>query len=177
MPTTYSCNVCGKSTFKTNNRLMKHMRIHSNQRPFSCQICKKEYNASSSLKAHQRMAHNMNNSENAAAAAAAANGTNAASLLQCTICKKTFVKPYHLSVHMNTVHDNERPFACPHCSYRFSTSSKLSAHVRSMHTDQQSGGNNTAISTTNASATTVQLVVSSTDTVGPASTASTSDAE
>lgn len=161
---------------------MKHMRIHSNQRPFSCQICKKEYNASSSLKAHQRMAHgqNMNNSENAAA-----NGTNAASLLQCTICKKTFVKPYHLSVHMSTVHNAERPNGCPYCSYRFSTSSKLSAHVRSMHADQQGGGNNSVGSTASTTATaltaatnTSTLVVGSIDTVGHTSTnASTSDAE
>lgn len=81
--TLYSCSVCNKSTFKTNARLLKHMRIHSNQQPFACEICQKVYNASSSLRTHQRMVHNMvakssteNGGGNAAVVAATTNATN-----------------------------------------------------------------------------------------------------
>lgn len=177
---TYTCNVCGKSSFKTNNRLMKHMRIHSNSRPFACEICKKEYNASSSLKAHQRMTHNMNSGGDMATTGgngtggtmAGGNGTNAAavaaanSALQCTICAKTFAKPYHLTVHMNTVHDKDRPHPCPHCSYRFSTSSKLSAHVRSAHAEPANtaaavGGAGTIMVT--STTPTIQISISNAD--------------
>lgn len=64
--TLYSCSVCNKSTFKTEHRLKKHMRIHRNEQPFSCDICHKVYNASSSLKTHQRMAHGgVTNQQNA----------------------------------------------------------------------------------------------------------------
>lgn len=177
-PATYSCNVCGKSSFKTNNRLMKHMRIHSNSRPFACEICKKEYNASSSLKAHQRMTHNMTSSGEVVAtggngtiavSTVGVNGTNAPattvinSALQCSICAKTFLKPYHLTVHMNTVHDKDRPHPCSQCSYRFSTQSKLSAHVRSAHTEPTAAAAGAGTIMVTSTTPTIQISINSTD--------------
>lgn len=143
--TFYSCSVCNKSTFKTQHRLMKHMRIHNNEQPFQCEICQKVYNASSSLKSHQRMAHNMNNNNSG-------NGIDTASVnnqasLTCTICNKSFLKSCHLTVHMKTVHNNERQYACQYCSYRFSMQSKLSAHIRQAHSNVETLTPPTALTT------------------------------
>lgn len=114
--TLYSCSVCNKSTFKTEHRLKKHMRIHRNEQPFSCDICHKVYNASSSLKTHQRMVHGgVTNNSLAQAAVANTNQTNdnmdktcddseAEGLVQCSICLKTFTKLQQLNVHMSTAH-------------------------------------------------------------------------
>lgn len=112
--TLYSCSVCNKSTFKTEHRLRKHMRIHRNEQPFSCDICHKVYNASSSLKTHQRQVHG-GLTNNTAATNAATNQTNdnmekqsddptIDAPVQCSICLKSFAKAQQLNLHMSTVH-------------------------------------------------------------------------
>lgn len=151
--TLYSCSVCNKSTFKTNARLLKHMRIHSNQQPFACEICQKVYNASSSLRTHQRMVHNMvakSSNENGgnAVVATATNVTNNASSvssnasanndnaiieggLQCSLCERSFSTTNQLTTHMNAVHSkDQRQYACQYCNYRFVSSAKLATHVK-----------------------------------------------
>lgn len=124
------------------------MRIHRNEQPFSCNICQKVYNAMSSLKTHQRMAHRdvLANSvggvtstatttiDNGAASVVSttttiADSTNETGPVQCGVCSKTFTKVHQLNVHM-TVHDKSRPLACEYCTYRFSTTAKLNAHVK-----------------------------------------------
>lgn len=148
-------SVCNKSTFKTEHRLKKHMRIHRNEQPFSCNICHKVYNAMSSLKTHQRMAHRdvtttasgssvgtagvattitqtIDNGAGTAIGSTAStiiDSANETGQVQCPECNKTFSKPHQLSVHM-TVHDKNRPLGCDYCTYRFSTTAKLNAHVK-----------------------------------------------
>lgn len=154
--TLYSCSVCNKSTFKTNARLLKHMRIHSNQQPFACEICQKVYNASSSLRTHQRMVHNMvaksgsnENGGNAVVAAATNNASSVSSSassaaasakndnaiieggLQCSICERSFSTTNLLTTHMNTVHSkDEQRYTCQYCNYRFVSAAKLATHVK-----------------------------------------------
>lgn len=113
--TLYSCSVCNKSTFKTNARLLKHMRIHSNQQPFACEICQKVYNASSSLRTHQRMVHNMvaksSSNENGgnAVAAAATNTTNNASSVSSSASAKNDNAIIDHRDHVNAVHSKDQP--------------------------------------------------------------------
>lgn len=118
--TLYSCSVCNKSTFKTNARLLKHMRIHSNQQPFACEICQKVYNASSSLRTHQRMVHNMvaksSSNENGGnvVAAAATNTTNNASSVSSSGSAKNDNAIIDHRDHVNTVHSKDQPrYICP----------------------------------------------------------------
>lgn len=123
--TLYSCSVCNKSTFKTEHRLRKHMRIHRNEQPFSCDICHKVYNASSSLKTHQRQVHGGVTNSTSATNVTASNQTSdnmdksatgvdeqtvidgggvVEATAQCSICLKTFAKAQQLNVHMSTAH-------------------------------------------------------------------------
>lgn len=43
--------MCGKAFGKTSD-LMRHYRIHSGERPFSCNRCGRDFNLKSSLKLH-----------------------------------------------------------------------------------------------------------------------------
>lgn len=108
------------------------MRIHRNEQPFSCNICHKVYNASSSLKTHQRMVHaGANNST--VVTTTATTVTNAANTLnqtmdnssgiienngqtkivndaghiQCSVCNKTFTKTQQLIAHMKSAHGDD----------------------------------------------------------------------
>lgn len=52
---------------------------------------------------------------------------------QCTICPKSFGNAYGLTVHMKTVHSDDRKFRCPYCEKTYKTSSVLKTHIRAMH--------------------------------------------
>ncbi|KAF5283996.1 hypothetical protein FQR65_LT13630 [Abscondita terminalis] len=54
----YFCHVCPKSYF-TNDKLQKHIRTHTGERPFSCHVCEKKFIDKSYVKQHLRTAHNI----------------------------------------------------------------------------------------------------------------------
>lgn len=126
------------------------MRIHRNEQPFSCNICHKVYNAMSSLKTHQRMAHRDVTAASGAVSTTSASVTSIdnggasivsttttiadstgaeANAVLCPVCNKAFSKPHLMSAHM-AVHDKNRPLACQYCSYRFNSTAKMNVHMR-----------------------------------------------
>ena len=50
----------------------------------------------------------------------------------CMFCCKSFPSVWHLTRHMRT-HTGERPFPCPHCSYRANQKPSLTRHILSIH--------------------------------------------
>lgn len=46
------CKECGKS-FKTNYKLMEHMRRHTGERPFKCSTCEKDFRSKIGLAQHE----------------------------------------------------------------------------------------------------------------------------
>lgn len=87
-----SCKICGKQ-YKHKNYLRKHMRsVHSQERPFSCNIdgCEWTFAYSQCLKRHQARRHGMVTNRNA-----------------CPICSKEFPdSTYHLKRHLKSHANN-----------------------------------------------------------------------
>ena len=52
----YECDVCEKR-FRQSGGLKSHMRIHTNEKPYECDVCEKRFTQASNLKRHKRTQH------------------------------------------------------------------------------------------------------------------------
>lgn len=104
-----SCQVCGKN-FLDENRLRKHEKLHSADRPFACEICSKAFTTHAHLKEHLKIHTGFKP-------------------YRCEMCGKSFIRAPDLKKH-ERVHSNERPFSCQMCDKAFKHKSHLKDHER-----------------------------------------------
>lgn len=90
----YECQVC-KKKFTQSGHLLSHTRMHTNHRPYECKYCNKSFTQSGHLNNHERL-------------------HSGERPYQCTVCAKRFTQSGHLSNHLR-LHSGERPFECQVC--------------------------------------------------------------
>ncbi|SBT31031.1 krox-like protein. putative [Plasmodium ovale wallikeri] len=104
-----TCNVC--NMIFANKKLMKRhlMSVHSDSRPYKCEMCTKTYKRSDHLKKHI-LTHKDNKEK---------------IKYTCLICEISFDTPKELRTH------KIRHYTCPYenCSYSYSTISKMKYHL------------------------------------------------
>uniref|UniRef100_A0A3B5LS68 C2H2-type domain-containing protein n=1 Tax=Xiphophorus couchianus TaxID=32473 RepID=A0A3B5LS68_9TELE len=126
----YPCELCDKS-FSKKSYLARHIRVHGDERPFPCDLCGRTFRHSSNL-AHHRKAHTF--SEHSSLANHLTTHTDEKPY-PCELCHKSFNKRSYLARHIR-VHGDERPFPCDFCGKTFRHSSNLSEHRRTHATDE-----------------------------------------
>lgn len=103
----HQCNVCHKE-FKKPSDLIRHMRIHTREKPFRCNHCFRTFSIKSTLKSHVRT-------------------HESSKLLECKTCGKKVASSRSLKIHLRT-HVGIKPFTCNLCSKAFTTSGQLKSH-------------------------------------------------
>ncbi|XP_050623552.1 zinc finger protein 236 isoform X3 [Macaca thibetana thibetana] len=104
------CPYCAKE-FRKPSDLVRHIRIHTHEKPFKCPQCFRAFAVKSTLTAHIKT-HT---------------GIKA---FKCQYCMKSFSTSGSLKVHIR-LHTGVRPFACPHCDKKFRTSGHRKTHIAS----------------------------------------------
>ncbi|KAF5919004.1 hypothetical protein HPG69_003639 [Diceros bicornis minor] len=104
------CPYCTKE-FRKPSDLVRHIRIHTHEKPFKCPQCFRAFAVKSTLTAHIKT-HT---------------GIKA---FKCQYCMKSFSTSGSLKVHIR-LHTGVRPFACPHCDKKFRTSGHRKTHIAS----------------------------------------------
>lgn len=105
----YICNFCDKE-FLGGNDLRKHIRIHTDERPFECQHCGQRFRQGGCLKNHIASQH----------------GTS--ETFTCYYCNKSFPIKERLRLHMR-LHSGEKPYHCKICFKRFARGGQVGLHL------------------------------------------------
>ncbi|GIY64514.1 zinc finger protein 236 [Caerostris extrusa] len=103
----YQCMYCCKE-FKKPSDLVRHIRIHTHEKPYKCGQCYRAFAVKSTLNAHIKT-------------------HTGAKDYSCEHCKKLFSTSGSLKVHL-LLHTGAKPFPCGICNKTFRTSGHRNSH-------------------------------------------------
>ncbi|WKX92480.1 hypothetical protein Q1695_010479 [Nippostrongylus brasiliensis] len=109
----HKCQTCPASFSKPSD-LVRHIRVHTGERPFVCDVCQRAFRVVSALYAHRRT-HRRKQAEH-----------------PCTVCGAEFFSKSSLALHLR-IHSGEKPLKCRHCDDVFRTSSDRKQHEITWH--------------------------------------------
>ncbi|XP_029656257.1 zinc finger protein 648-like [Octopus sinensis] len=114
--TRHPCGYCGRS-FSRPSSLAVHVRIHTGERPFSCDVCPAKFVTKSALVEHRTVHSGRDES------------------LKCPFCDSTFTRKSSLSRHKTSIHGiglrRIRPsLTCRFCGRNFNVRQNLARHEK-----------------------------------------------
>ncbi len=109
----YICKICNNFKARSKSHLIRHMRVHTGQRPFRCPHCQRAFKQPAHLTTHIRI-------------------HTGEKPFSCTACGKAFNRSSDCNSHMKT-HTGEKPFSCTVCGKAFNRSGNRDRHMKAQH--------------------------------------------
>ncbi|KAK9511178.1 hypothetical protein O3M35_005790 [Rhynocoris fuscipes] len=119
----YSCDHCSYKTNSLTRLLNLHRRIHSEERPFLCDVCGKGFKTTKQLRNHKSW-HKLKEKSKT---------ENPEKLVSCVTCGRGFTCARLMRLHVQVVHKRLKPYLCYVCGHSVANKSSLRSHL-SMHT-------------------------------------------
>ncbi|CAL1526388.1 unnamed protein product [Lymnaea stagnalis] len=122
----FKCDLCDYKT-DTHHKMSIHKEIHTNAKPYACDVCGKGFRQASQMKNHQVIHANR---------ADKAGSRGWFSSKSCDICDRVFANSKCLKKHKEAVHTDHKPFECMYCSHTTARKAMMELHIRT-HTGEK----------------------------------------
>ncbi|XP_063915343.1 zinc finger protein 596-like isoform X2 [Zophobas morio] len=113
-----TCPMCNEFKSYSAVRVINHMAIHSEEKPFVCAACGKTFKQMNQLRTHE-VTH-----------MAPDEAPTSATQKQCEFCDRFFANSKCLKKHIKFVHDKFKPFICNICGHQTARKEMLQLHHR-----------------------------------------------
>ncbi|KAJ0050971.1 hypothetical protein NL108_011344 [Boleophthalmus pectinirostris] len=144
VPKRHRCPHCKDRWFRGPNKLARHMRVHTKEKPFKCPICDKAFSQSYHMKRHHRVQHSQGRYTCTVCGQNLSNwiefknhkSLHEPGVVCCPFCDKQFKHKSlylsHIKVHRNDakrIPGVQKSFACSDCGSVFKRKNHLKRHI------------------------------------------------